>query len=658
MAISSDWVPFLRKLAFFAGFREEDMASFTERMQMLSLPKGAVLHRAGEETDALYILLSGRARLEEAGRDGRTVAFLSRGDALGDMGMLTGETRLHTAVVEATAEILVLYKKDFEEILAAAPHMAVPISRLLSARLLEAGRKPSASTGPSSRLYAMVGPASPEDRTVLAVNLGVALVQQTRRRVLLLDVAAEGESGLFARALGLEPVKVNEHGLRQEDLLNPEMLHRLSVVHASGLELMSLPLSLMEGKFAGVAYSFLAALRRVYDLALVCVPGTPSSFPKATLEESDRVLVAEKDSPLSGDAPAKETAATLVEPARRWTVRLEESAPGPAGPEVFRIPWRATFTATRSPFFPADAVRSQRALDRLARRLGGVSFGLAMGSGAALGYVLIGFLKSMERNGLAPDILAGTSMGALIGSFYASGKSVDELEQIALSITKAKLWTLADFAFPFPRQGLIFGGQVLRFLRSVLGESTFADLLLPFSCVATDIMSGEEMILNHGKVAEAVRGSLSLPFFFQPFFHNGRYLADGGLVNPVPTSVIAAMGADVLVGVNTTGKPAEKRLPGFRRRIRPRRPGFWKGPNILQVLLKTIYTMQFGIAQFRKEPAHMILEPDISAFTWADFHRAADVIKVGEDYIEPMIPKLKSFFPFFADTCRIPVRRT
>lgn len=654
MAIADDWTPFLRKLPFFAGFRDEDMRLLAEKMRMLSLPKGAVLCRAGEETDTFTVLLSGRARMVEPGREEHAAAFLNRGDALGEMGILTGESRSHTVIVEATAELLILDKADFEAVMAANPHLAVPISRLLSMRLVEARRKPGAG-GATARFYALVGPASLEDRVVLAVNLAIALVEQTRRRVLLLDILDPGESGAYARALGLEPVKVNEHSLRQEDLQNPDLLARLCTVHASGLELLSLPRPLMEGKFAGMIYPCLAALRRSHDFVLASVAGVSSPSNAAVLDEADKVLSAAKDSPLSGDGPAVEAAAAAVETERRWTVRLEESPPEVIGANVFRIPWRATFTATRTPFLPPDAVASQRAMDRLARRMGGVSLGFAMGSGAALGYVLIGFLKVLERNGIVPDILAGTSMGALIGSFYASGKSPDELQEIALSITKAKLWNLADFSLP--RQGIIQGNQVLNFLKSVLGEKTFAELLIPLTCVATDIMTGEEIHLNHGRVAEAVRGSLSLPFFFKPFFHQGRYLVDGGLVNPVPTSAIAAMGADIIVGVNTTGKPAEKRLPGFRQQKRPRRPGFWKGPNILQVLLKMIYTMQFGIAQFKKGPAHILLEPDISAFTWADFHRAQDVIKVGEDYIEPMIPKIKSFLPFFADTCRVPLRR-
>ena len=645
MTISPDWIPFLRKFPFFAGFREEDLRLFTEKMEMLSLPRGAVVCRAGEDTDAFYLVLSGRARKVEPGREAKTVAFLSRGDALGEMGMLTGEPRIHTTIVEATAEFLVLHKKDFDDILAKAPHLAVPISRLLSTRLLEA-RRHLPTSGPTAQIYVLLGPASPADQVVLAVNLGIALAEQTRKRVLLMDILENGRSGVFARALGLDPVRVGEHGLREEDLLNPDMIHRLCAAHPSGLELLSLPRSLMEGKFAGLIYSFLNGLRRSHDFVVAVVAGPEAPSAKAALEEADRVLLAEKSGTPSLEASARQATAAGVPPDRQWTIRLEEGPFSPGGTDVFRVPWKSVLTPGRSPVLTPDAEPARLVLNRLARRMGGVSLGFAMGAGAALGYVLVGFLKVLEKYGIYPDVIAGTSMGALIGSFYAAGKSPAEIEQIALSVNKSKIWSLMDFMIPIPRQGILMGAQVLKFLKTTMGARTFADLNLPFACVATDIMNGEEVVLNQGKVAEAVRASLSLPFFFRPAFLNGRYLVDGGLVNPVPTSVVAAMGADVLVAVNTTAKPSEKRIPGFHRR-KIRRAGFWKGPNILQVMIKTIDTMQFGIAQTRKEPAQLILEPDVSAFTWADFHRAGDIIRLGEDYIEPMIPKIKSFFPYF-----------
>ena len=280
-----------------------------------------------------------------------------------------------------------------------------------------------------------------------------------------------------------------------------------------------------------------------------------------------------------------------------------------------------------------------------------------MGSGAPFGYTLIGVLKVFEREGIFPDVISGTSMGALIGSFYASGRSPRELEEIAISISKAKLWSMADITLP--RSGFLIGRGVLKFLKSVLGDVMFDQLPTPFACVATDIQTGQEVILKEGAVAEAVRASLSLPFFFQPYFLGGRYLVDGGLTNPVPTSVIINLGADLLISINLTTKPSMKRVPriiGWRRQL----PAGLRGPNLLEVLIKTIYTMQHEIALWRSEVAHVVLNPDTSEFTWTELHRAAEIVKVGEACAEEALPKIKSLLPFYADYCKAniqPVKR-
>jgi NTE family protein len=169
-------------------------------------------------------------------------------------------------------------------------------------------------------------------------------------------------------------------------------------------------------------------------------------------------------------------------------------------------------------------------------------------------------------------------------------------------------------------------------------------------------MSGAEVVLKDGKVADAVRGSLSLPFFFQPFFLNGRYLVDGGLTNPVPTSVATAMGANILISVNLTAKPSDKHMAGFRNRRRYS-SSYMKGPNILEVMMKTIYTMQFEIAHARAELSHVVLAPDMSHFAWSDFHRAPDIIKIGEAMMEETMPKIKTLLPLYSDHCRVPLKR-
>jgi predicted acylesterase/phospholipase RssA len=222
-------------------------------------------------------------------------------------------------------------------------------------------------------------------------------------------------------------------------------------------------------------------------------------------------------------------------------------------------------------FSPSTKTLGLRGLKSHGPAVGGLAnVDFAMGSGAALGYSIIGILKALERNGIYPDLLAGTSMGALVGSFYAAGKSVAELEEIALSITKKRLWTMADFSFPW--KGVIMETGFSVSSNPFSGNVSFDQLQLPFACVATEIHSGTERVLSHGAVAEAVRASLSLPFFFEPFFWQGRYLVDGGVVNPVPTSIVQAMGADIALSVKhyhgprgqTTSKPSQTAPIGFQ----------------------------------------------------------------------------------------------
>src|SRR5687768_8674298 len=112
MPLSAEWIPFLRKIYFFSGFTEEELTRLLEKMQLLSLPKGAILFRRGDDGDALYLIHSGRIRVAESEKaTDRTIAYLGRGEALGEMTLLTGEPRPDTAVVDATVELLVLYKK-------------------------------------------------------------------------------------------------------------------------------------------------------------------------------------------------------------------------------------------------------------------------------------------------------------------------------------------------------------------------------------------------------------------------------------------------------------------------------------------------------------------------------------------------------------------
>jgi NTE family protein len=179
--------------------------------------------------------------------------------------------------------------------------------------------------------------------------------------------------------------------------------------------------------------------------------------------------------------------------------------------------------------------------------------GYALGGGAARGLSHIGVLKVLHDHGISPDIIAGTSIGALIGALYAGGLEPNEIEKLALGLDWKKLIYLADLTLPL--NGLFQGKRVVSLLRSIIGDSTFSQLRCAFACITTDIISGEQVVLREGSLIEAVRASISIPGIFTPVALNGRYLVDGGLVNSVPVSVCREMGAQYVIGVKVTPEP-------------------------------------------------------------------------------------------------------
>jgi predicted acylesterase/phospholipase RssA len=180
--------------------------------------------------------------------------------------------------------------------------------------------------------------------------------------------------------------------------------------------------------------------------------------------------------------------------------------------------------------------------------------GYALGGGMAYGLFHIGVLNVLEENQVYPDIIAGTSMGAIIGALYASGLNAVEIKEIASELNLRQLIGLSDISLPMNG---IKGKKVVSLLKSVLKNSTFSQLKKRFACVATDLMTGEQVVMQEGSVIDALRASISLPAIFSPKNINGRYLIDGGLSNVVPVSVCRDMGADFVFGVNAIPRPSE-----------------------------------------------------------------------------------------------------
>lgn len=173
--------------------------------------------------------------------------------------------------------------------------------------------------------------------------------------------------------------------------------------------------------------------------------------------------------------------------------------------------------------------------------------GLALGAGSARGLSHIGVLKAFEDKNITPAYIAGTSIGSMMGAVYASG-NLDKVEELMRHMTLGKMANYLDFTIP--RQALMEGEKIMKLLHEIIPISDFDELPVPFSAVACDIHTGKQVIIDSGDVHNAVRASISLPGIFLPVHHDNMWLVDGGLVNPVPVSVVRKQDVDLVIAVD------------------------------------------------------------------------------------------------------------
>ncbi|HZB37230.1 MAG TPA: patatin-like phospholipase family protein, partial [Beijerinckiaceae bacterium] len=179
-----------------------------------------------------------------------------------------------------------------------------------------------------------------------------------------------------------------------------------------------------------------------------------------------------------------------------------------------------------------------------------LKIGLALGGGAARGWSHIGVMRVLEREGIVPDVIAGSSVGAVVGGCYAAGK-LYELEEFAKSLTKRRVMGLLDFHIT--GSGLIAGDRLRRLLEHDLADLRIEKLPMRFATIATELGTGHEIWITRGPLVEALRASYALPGVFDPVKLGGRWLMDGAIVNPIPITTARALGADLVICVNLNG---------------------------------------------------------------------------------------------------------
>ena len=311
----------------------------------------------------------------------------------------------------------------------------------------------------------------------------------------------------------------------------------------------------------------------------------------------------------------------------------------------------------------------------------GPTIGLALGAGSARGWAHIGVIRELAAHGIVPDVVAGTSIGAIVGGAFAAGK-LDALEAFARGLNRRRLFTLMDVSFA--GTGLINGGRLKRRLNRDLSGLVIERLPIPFAAVVAEMTTGHEVWMTKGDLVEAVSASYALPGIFEPVRVDGRWLFDGALVNPVPVSVCRSLGADVVIAVNLIANTGHRRPPGphpgprptarldqatlargpfldetavdfdepaavdpkkRRRLFSPRRLFMRRAngaPGIASVMMDafSISHERVSRARLATDPADVMINARLTTCGLFDFHRAAELIEHGRLAARRALPEI------------------
>lgn len=286
--------------------------------------------------------------------------------------------------------------------------------------------------------------------------------------------------------------------------------------------------------------------------------------------------------------------------------------------------------------------------------------GLALGGGSARGWAHIGVIRALDAAGVRPDLVCGTSAGALVGAAWAAGE-LERFTDWALAMRVKDVVSFIDLGLS---GGFLKGDRLMDFVRRSFVDRPIEELPVPFGAVATALQSGAEVWLRSGSTVDAVRASMALPALFTPVIRDGVMLVDGGLVNPVPVSLARAMGAELVIAVDLSSDLLGRHLrPDPRPTQASSAVGEWlrklqdslgleatsgasrpRLPSMLDVVASSLNVMQVRIARSRLagDPADALIAPRLAHLGLLDFHRAQEAIEEGRRAVKSALPSLRA----------------
>jgi NTE family protein len=629
---------FLASIQIFSFFTRQELEAAEKLFKEVSYAKDDVVVSIGEPGDTFYVVLDGELDVWDASQPPRQTGTLRPGDYFGEMALLQGGKRTATVSVARRARLLAVDKPAFDRLFLKNPKAIEYFARVLSKRL--AGVTRAEHIRRATTTIAVASRIGLKGETLVAFTLAVILKHLTQTEVVYVEVRPGSEA-------------------------DPKVLHLLSdsleaarrklVAPNQGSEPTALkvavPANLSSTAYGEVVSNLVSKLSDSFSFVVFDLGSETAGLIESASAYSD-VFVSLVD---GADDDHGVTDLRSMKMHRVVNLFNPTSRPLPiSSSEPFVIPYTPVFsrpTAEAAEYIRANP-RSAAALPiyRLAHKLLGTSIGLALGGGAAFGIAHLGVLKVLEDHGILVDLVAGCSQGSIIAVGYAAGLAVTDMIGIAKELGMKRNFIFASDPTFFTKPGILSGQRFVTMMRPYLkGKETFEQLALPCRTVATDIETGERVAIASGRLETAFRASSSVPMVLAPLRDGDRVLVDGGVADPVPAEITSEMGADITVAVNVVPRMkrgVETALSYWYRRLNVLNPLSYlvddqNMPSLFDIVMNSMQILQYELGNFKAITADVLINPDLSDFTWIEYYRAAELIDRGAEAAERAMPAIK-----------------
>ncbi len=657
----------LKEVPLFAGLSADDLFYIKKKSRFEEFKKGQVIYKEGAPPSFFYCLIRGRVVVstqDSAGKQ-RIREYLHHGQYFGIISALTGDPHSVTAKAFNDCLLLVIAKKDFDELLKKVPQLAVDLSKTLSRRLKRKDIHPKVIF--ESTIIAVLSSYPHAGKTVYASNLAFSLNRETRKRSIIVDICRHGKCHRMPRILkagkDYRTANLSSRAFRSEDFNAQISKDR------SGIDIIYFTYNDSDELWPIKIVEFLSVLVNDYHFVVIDLPCRREKAILSILNQADLIHILTSPQPrdlVSTRSLVKKLEKEFGFSVSKVKVIVNESKPSKLtteekqrwlGQEVFAsLPKIEPRVSGRLVIENPDAEYS-KVIRRISRQEGNCLVGLALGVGVAYGFCHIGVLKVIEEERIPIDVIAGSSMGAFIAGLWATGKSSQEILAIAKEFKEPKhIWNLLDFTFPL--LGFIKGNKLYNMFKKHLGGKTFYDAKIPLKILACDLKRKQSIVFEKGLIIDALMASCAMPGVFAPFNNKGGDMFfDGGVINPLPTEPLFEMGVNKIIAVNLTPskddllRQYEEIKRDFSDKVEKIKRKEWFSlkdylrkklkVNILDFIFSSFEIMQSEVALKEAKLADVVLHPNTSGLHWMELFKAEEFARRGEEEARKNLDKIK-----------------